>query len=455
MAEKTKEQEQGAGALLRTTLQMAWPAVLESFFVALAGMLDTMMVSGLGDYAVAAVGLTIQPKFIGLTFFIATNIAVSALVARRKGERRQKDANRILLTALAMTLTACVVISLLCVTLAEPIMTLCGSNEETHAAAVLYFRIIMGGMLFNVVSLVINAAQRGSGNTRIAMTTNITSSVVNICCNYLLIQGNLGFPRLEVAGAAIATVMGTVVASVMSLRSLLKERSYVQLSLMAREKLRPALADVRQIFHLSGNVMAEQLVMRIGFVATAVIAAGLGTQAFAAHQVGMNVLALSFAFGDGMQVAAISLTGQALGRQEPELAQRYGSLCQRIGMAISATLCLLFLLFGRWFYSLYFIDPATVEMGVLITRFTAVSTWLQISGVIFMGALRAAGDVRFTLVTGLLGAAVVRTLVTVVLTLGFDLGLAGVWMGIACDQGVRCIMSGIRFHQGNWVTLRI
>ena len=70
-----------------TAFHMAWPAVMESFFIALAGMVDSLMVSSMGSSAVAAVGLTTQPKFIGLCIFIATNVSVSALVARRRGEQ--------------------------------------------------------------------------------------------------------------------------------------------------------------------------------------------------------------------------------------------------------------------------------------------------------------------------------------------------------------------------------
>ena len=91
---------------IRTAIGMAWPSVLESFFVALAGMVDTMMVSSIGAYAVAAVGLTTQPKFIGLALFIATNVSVSALVARRKGEMDAYGANETLLTALVFTAIA-------------------------------------------------------------------------------------------------------------------------------------------------------------------------------------------------------------------------------------------------------------------------------------------------------------------------------------------------------------
>ena len=76
---------------IKITIDMAWPAILESFFVAFAGLVDSLMVSSLGAYAVAAVGLTTQPKFLGLSLFFAVNVAVSALVARRRGEGRQEE----------------------------------------------------------------------------------------------------------------------------------------------------------------------------------------------------------------------------------------------------------------------------------------------------------------------------------------------------------------------------
>ena len=351
--------------LLKNTLGMAWPAVLESFFIALAGMIDVKMVSNLGSYAVAAVGLTTQPKFLGLAFFIATNVALSALVARRFGEKRREDANQVMITALVMSILVCAVISTLCVTLANPIINLCGSQPDTHAAAVTYFRIIMGGIIFSVISMTINAALRGSGNTRIAMTTNVTSSVLNICGNYLLIEGHFGFPALGIAGAAIATVFGTVVACGMSIFSLRHPDGFVSLPHIFKIKIRPAWKSVQELFRLSGNILVENLLMRIGFIATALVAASLGTDVMAAHQVGMNVLTISFSFGDGMQVAAVALTGRSLGEGQKELAKTYGRLCQRIGITISLILAILFLVFGRWFYGLYFpTEPHIVEYGV-------------------------------------------------------------------------------------------
>ena len=106
---------------IHTAISMAWPAIIESFFVAFAGLVDSLMVSSLGSYAVAAVGLTTQPKFIGLSLFFALNVSVSALVARRRGENRKEEANRILYTALVFITIAAVVLSSAFVLLADEI----------------------------------------------------------------------------------------------------------------------------------------------------------------------------------------------------------------------------------------------------------------------------------------------------------------------------------------------
>lgn len=442
-------------ALRSEAIRMAWPAVLESFFVSLAGMIDTLMVSTLGAASVAAVGLTTQPKFIGLSFFLSMNIAVSALVARRKGEERQGNANEVLLTSLTYTLIMCLIVTLICVIYAGPIIRLCGSNPETHDPAVLYFRIIMGGMFFNVVSLAINSAQRGSGNTKIAMTTNVVSSIINVIFNYLLIGGHFGFPRWGILGAAVATVLGTVAAMIMSVRSLFSKNSFVSIPFMIEQKIRPTWRTFVSLIRLGVNFFIENMAMRVGFVTTAVIAAKLGTNPFAAHQVGMNFLSLGFAFGDGMQVAAVALTGRSLGANAKEKALAYGKICQEIGLFISIVLAMIFFAGGRFLFSLYFSDPATVEMGVLISRYIMVTVLVQISQVVYGGCLRGAGDVRYTLFASLISVTLIRTLVTFVLAGLLGFGLHGIWLGILSDQLARFLMLGSRFRKGEWVKLHL
>lgn len=437
--------------LLNDTVRVAWPSVIESFCVALVGMVDSLMVSRLGPYAVAAVGLTIQPKFIGLAIFLAVNMAVSALVAWRKGENNQKSANEIFITALFFSLVIGVVVSIICVWLAGPVIHLIGSAPDTHDSGVGYFRIIMGGIIFTVISLVINAAQRGSGNTKIAMRTNVVSNVVNVFFNYLLIEGHLGFPRLGVEGAAIATVIGSAVACGMSIQSLFRKDSFIQIKLIMAEKLRPALESGKQIFKFACNALIEQLLLRFGFLLVSILTAKLGTAALALQQVGMNVMALSFSFGDGMQVAAVSLIGQSMGKGDSALAIRYGKMCQRMGTAISIVLSLLYLVGGRRFFGLYFTAPDLVATGVRIMQLMVLIVLMQIAQVIYMGCLRGAGDVRFTAMVSLLGVAIVRPLSSWILAYPLGLGVIGVWLGCICDQMLRLCLSAWRFRSGKWM----
>ena len=283
----------------KVVIEMAWPAVIESFFVAFAGLVDSLMVSRMGSYAVAAVGLTTQPKFMGLSMFFAINVSVSALVARRFGQKEREDANRVFLTALYFVLIAAVILSITFVSAADPIIKLCGSSDATpediatHAAAVTYFRIIMGGMIFNCIQMVVNSAQRGAGNTRITMRTNVTSNIVNIILNYLLIEGHFGFPALGIAGAALATVLGTVVSSVMSVISISGKDTFISIPYIFTEKISASFNALKSLIKVGYGIFFEQILMRIGFMATAVMAAKKGMDAMAAHQVGMNLMGKS------------------------------------------------------------------------------------------------------------------------------------------------------------------
>ncbi|MGN0142206.1 MAG: MATE family efflux transporter [Roseburia sp.] len=441
--------------IFKKTLNMAWPAILESFFTAFAGLVDSLMVSSLGAYAVAAVGLTTQPKFVGLALFIAANVSISALTARRKGEGKKEDANRIFITFLLFILAAAAVISILIVWFADPIIRLCGSEAETHDSAVAYFRIIMGGMVFNVLQMGINGAQRGAGNTRITMRTNLVSNLVNIGANYLLINGHLGFPALGIRGAAIATVLGTVIACIMSLCSVWNMDNFISIPYIFAKRILPAWDAMKSIIHVGYSVFCEQILMRIGFMMTSLMAADQGTAAMAAHQVGMNIMSLSFSFGDGLQATAVALIGYSLGAKQPELAKEYGKTCRRIGSVISVVLAVLYFLGARWLYSLFFREEEIVAIGVGIMRVIIVIVVLQISQVIYMGSLRGAGDTLYTAVASTISVTLIRTLGSYIFCYVAGFGIIGIWLGVVADQLSRFLFASIRFRQGKWTQIKI
>ena len=441
--------------LLRETINIAWPAVVESFFTAFVGLVDSYMVSSLGSNAVAAIGLTTQPKFMGLSLFFAVNVALSALVARRRGEDRKEDANRILVSGILFIIIAAILIGTVLVTFAGGVIRFCGSTSETHDLATAYFKIVMGGMIFNCIQMGVNSAQRGAGNTKITMRTNLASNSVNIVFNYLLIGGKLGFPALGVRGAALATVLGTVVACVMSILSLFEKNCFVSIPFIVKNKIMPGFEAFKSLVKVGYSVFFEQLLMRVGFMATAIMAAKIGTAAMAAHQVGMNIMGLSFSFGDGLQATAVALIGRSLGERNEALAKEYGRTCRKLGLVISFFLACVYFFGGHAIMSAFFEEPEIVKIGVDITRIIIVVVIFQVSQVIYMGCLRGAGDTGYTALASIISVTVIRTAFSYLFgyTLGF--GINGVWMGILADQISRFIFGSVRFRQGKWTRIII
>lgn len=434
---------------------MAWPAILESFFVAFAGLVDSLMVSSLGSYAVAAVGLTTQPKFLGLSLFFAANVSISALVARRKGEGKREEANKLFATFLVFVLVMAVLLSVLLVICADPIIRFCGSEELTHDSAVQYFRIIMGGMIFNVIQMGVNSAQRGAGNTRITMRTNLVSNSVNILANYLLIQGHFGFPALGIRGAALATVLGTVVSSIMSILSVWKKENFISIPMIFAQKIKPRMDALKNIIKVGYSVFAEQILMRVGFMLTAIMAADQGTAAMAAHQVGMNIMGLSFSFGDGLQATAVALIGYSLGAKQPEQAKEYGKTCRMIGGVISVVLAVVYFFGAGFLMRMFFEEEEIVSIGVSIMHVIIFVVVLQIAQVIYMGCLRGAGDTLYTAVASTVSVTLMRTLGSWFFGYVLGMGIIGIWFGVVADQLSRFLFATIRFRQGKWINIKI
>ncbi len=301
----------------------------------------------------------------------------------------------------------------------------------------------------------INSAQRGAGNTKITMRTNVASNTVNVIFNYLLIGGKFGFPALGVRGAALATVLGTVVASIMSIQSICRSDCFISIPFIVKNKIRPALDAFRSLIRVGYSVFLEQILMRIGFMATSIMAAKMGTASMAAHQVGMNIMGLSFSFGDGLQATAVALIGRSLGQRDEALAKEYGRSCRMLGLGISFVLACVYFFGGHAIMSAFFIEPEIVKIGVDITRIIIIVVIFQVSQVIYMGCLRGAGDTGFTALASIISVTVIRTAFSYIFgyTLGF--GINGVWMGILADQVSRFIFGSIRFKQGKWTAIRI
>lgn len=456
--ERFLEKPPDSVSVYRKLLEVAWPATLESVLLGLVSFVDGLMVSTVGTAAIAAVGVTNQPRLLFFAVFFAMNIGITAIVSRRKGQGDRDGANECLAQAVAIALILGVVLCTVAIIVAEPLIAFAGADEDIFDDAVAYFRIIMAGMLFTSVGMAINAAQRGIGNTKISMITNIAANLTNCVFNYFLINGIWFFPALGVRGAAYATLLGNVVSFVMSLYSVTAAKGYLHIRLRHCFHLRRGMLAL--LARIGGSAGVEQVFMRIGFFAYSKMVAELSTADLSTHIICMNVINLSFTVGDGLGVAASALVGQNLGAKRPDLAEVYGKAAQRFGFLLSALLVLAFSFGGSFLVSLFTTayDEAVayiMEKGVVIMYLIALTSPAQISQVIFSGCLRGAGDTVFVAVSSLVSIALVRPLLTYLFCYPLGFAVIGAWISLVVDQYLRLLFCGARFAGGKWTKIEV
>lgn len=442
-------------------MRIAFPSIVEMVLMSLIGSVDTMMVGNyLGAGALSSVGLPTQPRMLLLCLFFALNVGVTAIVARRKGEERRAEANATLRNALMLALGLSIVMTAVAVVWAEPLMRLAGGDaaedEKIFRDAVDYFVIMTYALPVNALSMCICAAQRGIGKTRITMWVNMAGNLINVFFNYCLIGGNLGFPRLEVRGAAIASVIGMGTGFLMALLTVVaggRHKGYLHLS--RHDRWRFDKESLRSILRVGGNAAVEQLGMRFGFFMYARIMFSLGTVMYAAHQICMQLLNITFTFGDGLGVAGTALVGQNLGKKRHDLSLLYGKICQRYAVLISLILGVLIIAFRRELAA-WFIGRDTVDAGQVIDH--AARTMLvlalvqpfQTSSVVLSGSLRGAGDNLYVALVGTVCVSVVRPIMTVAAVYWLHLDLMGAWIFGLFEIVLRFSFFYPRFAGGTW-----
>lgn len=206
---------------------------------------------------------------------------------------------------------------------------------------------------------------------------------------------------------------------------------------------------------LVGSEFVEQILVRVGFLLTAMLAANLGTAPFAAHQIGMNLMSLSFAVGDGFSVAAVALIGKSLGEEKPEMAKTYGNICQKFALCIGIVMAVIYLFGGRFIFGLFFEEPEIIGYGVQIARLMTLVVLFQTSQVVYTGCLRGAGDVIYVMIVGTVAIAVFRPLTAYVMAYVLNWGVAGIWCGIIVDHGTRLTLGYRRYRAGKWTGIKI
>ncbi|HYE83431.1 MAG TPA: MATE family efflux transporter [Clostridia bacterium] len=440
-------------------VNIAWPVLVELLLGTLFGMIDMIMLGRISDNSlaaasVAAVGMTNQPLFIGLSFIQALNVGGTAMVARYLGagrtDRIETTLKHVMLLCMLML---AIPLSILGIAYADSMMKFMGAQADTLQAGRDYFRIIMVGFVFQSLNLSISAALRGIGETKIPMKINLKVNFLNVIGNALLIYGLFGFPRLGITGAGISTALSNVIASIFLFSYILKGKSVVRFNIR-----RPFRFDKDIIYNLVKIGMPasiEQIVLRTGLLLFAKTVAGLGTVVYAAHQISINILGLSFQPGQAFGIAASSLVGRSLGACEYGKAEAYAKETRRIGSMISTFMAFIFFFFGPQLVGLYSNDPKIIESASTALKIIALVQPFQSSQLILAGGLRGAGDTFWPLAGTFVGVLLIRVVLAYVFVNILGYGLTGAWIAVFIDQLVRWLFVYVRFRTGKWKYIKL
>lgn len=441
---------------IRLIIALMWPALAENVLATLVSMVDMVMVSGLGSYAISAVGLVTQPRFIMLSAFMALSVGSTALVARFKGANDPENANNVLNQSLIVTAVLTVVLcGIMFVFSDDLIRFLAGAEiaEPTILAAIDYFDVQLLGFPLLSLTFTMNAVLRGAGNTRASFYSNTAANLVNVFFNYCLIGGRFGFPALGVKGASIATVIGQGVAFLFCAYLLLSGKQYVRINL--RQKLRVDFTMIRRVLKIGVPALIEQVVMRIGMLLFTMTVTSLGDNPYAAHMVAMNIQQLSFTTGMAFGTAVTTLVGQCLGRKRVDLAKIYVRLTQNMGYVVSILVALLLFFFGGTVARLYSDEVVIIGLAAQVLKIMAVANPLSNARFVYTSALRGAGDSQFTAIITFVGVLLIRPVVSYLLINLFDMGLTGVWIALVSDSLCCCLLSFLRYKGGKWAAIKV
>ncbi len=442
-------EENSAGKLRRQVFRLTWPAFIELFMATLFGMGDMIMVGRVGPAAIASIGLTNQPFMLLLSIFSAVNVGATTLVAWRIGAGRIKEAKEVTRQVIVVNMFLGLAVSFLGYIAAPKIIRFMGANADTYADALVYFQIVAGGLFFQAVTLGVTACLRGAGETKIPMLYNVGSNIVDLCANYVLIYGKLGFPRLGVKGAALSTTWCRALACFVAL-CVLFAWSKSALSMKFKLKFRFNWDVFRRVFKIGLPSAGEQFVIHSGLMLFTRLVAGLGTKIYAAHQIGINISGLTFSPGMAFGVAATTLVGQSLGAGDEARAQAYSNVVHHLAICVGCFVGLIFILFSHQLAWLYTADLAVISMAGAVLKLLALAQPGQATQLSLAGALRGAGDTVYPLYSSVVGIWGVRVVVAYLFVRVFRWGLIGAWVALALDQYVRSVVVYLRFRSGKW-----
>jgi putative MATE family efflux protein len=433
---------------------LAGPLIAERLLQATVDAADMAMVGRVGAAAVAAVGLSNQISMIATGFFDAIRVGTTSVIARRVGAGRLDEAQKTLRQSLLIAACLGFISFLVFSVCSAGSLRMMGAEPDVIAMGVRYFFWKGLSLCFEYVTMTFAAGLRGSGHTDLPMYVGTVVNLLNLCGNYVLINGHYGFPKLEAEGAGLSTAFARFVG--MLLIIYLISNKHNPLKGWSRGTFKPDRDALGRVLQIGLPASGERLTLRGAQILYTRAIAWLGTNAYAAHQIAMRIESISLVIGFSFGASTTTLVGQYLGfgdKDKAELAARKAQKIASLAMGCAGVV----LFFAAPSLVRLFIpdNPAVMEMGATVLRIVAIAQPFMAINHVFAGGLRGAGDTRWVMyITG--GSAwCVRVALTYLFVKTLGLGLAGAWYAMVTDLIARSVMFRWRFGTGHWKNIRV
>jgi putative MATE family efflux protein len=413
-----------------------------------------IMVGRVGAASVAAVGLSNQITFIATSFYDAIRVGTTTVVARRIGAQEYDKAQATLRQSLVLALLLGLISFVLISGFAGPSLELLGAESDVIEQGVPYSYWKGLSLLFEFITMTFTAALRGYGNTRLPMYVGMLVNGVNLLGNYALISGHLGFPALGTQGAGIATAFARFLGMVFIIFLTVTQESPIRP--FYKGSFRPDKSVVTPVLSIGLPASGERLILRIAQLFYIRAIAGLGTNAYAAHQIALRIESMSLVIGFSFGAATTTLVSQYLGFGDPKKAEEVVFKCEKLAAIAMGCAGVVLFVAAPNIVRLFIPDnPEVTELGTIVLRIVAVAQPIAGLNHVLSGGLRGAGDTAWVMyITG--GSAwLVRLVLTYVLVNNMGLHLPGAWYAMVADLTVRSILFSRRFKSEHWKDIQV
>jgi putative MATE family efflux protein len=445
-------QDYTTGNLNRAILLLAIPMVLEMVLESLFAVVDVFFVGRLGADAVATVGLT--ESLLSLIFAIAIGLSMSitAMVARRIGEKDPEDASIAGVQAVILGLTVSLAVGIPSFIFAPRLLQLMGASPDIVATGSGYARIALGGSGAILMLFLNNAIFRGTGDAAIAMRLLWISNIINLVLDPCLIFGLGPFPRLGVTGAALATFTGRSIGVFYQFYRL--GRGTERLPSLARH-LRVNLKVLWRLIRVSVTGILQFAIAHTSWIGLVRIVSTFGAAALAGYTIAIRIVVFVILPSWGLSNAAATLVGQNLGAGKPDRAETSVWRTGFYNMLFLGGVGVILIMFAEPAVRLFTHDPEVIPLAASCLRILSYGNIGYAYGMVMLQAFNGAGDTITPTWVNLFGFWFLEIPLAYWLAIPMNLRSKGVFFSIVIAEGSIALAGILLFRRGRWKQQKI